>query len=328
MLQEIEDKKIKKGRDFSSAGLEEINEMHAHLVANLHLAMSVFLNGNVRDAQRLLKEKARFRDLELAYAASHLNRLSDGKVKSIETSALHIDMISDLKRINSLLCSLAYPVLEAAGPDRATPERFVAGCRSAGAGSTPSGWASPPSFLPRWPALAQPGVSIRAMTAPLNLGTVALLTAAPLLWAGNAIVGRLIYELISPFTLNFIRWAAACVLLLPIAWRVLKKDGPLWPRWKSYAVLGFLGMGCHNSLLYCSLKTSSPLNVTLVSASICPFGCWGWAACFGAPPSMAARFWGRCSRFCGVVLVLTRGTSRCCATCNWCLATCSCCWPR
>ena len=115
ILQEIEDKKIKKGRDFSSAGLEEINEMHAHLVANLHLAMSVFLNGNVRDAQRLLKEKARFRDLELAYAASHLNRLSDGKVKSIETSALHIDMISDLKRINSLLCSLAYPVLEAAG---------------------------------------------------------------------------------------------------------------------------------------------------------------------------------------------------------------------
>ncbi|MBV2162929.1 MAG: Na/Pi cotransporter family protein, partial [Comamonas sp.] len=115
ILQEVEDKKIKKGRDFSSAGLEEINRMHAHLVANLRLAMSVFLSGNVRDAQRLLEEKARFRDLELAYSASHLNRLSDGKVKSIETSALHIDMISDLKRINSLLCSLAYPVLEAAG---------------------------------------------------------------------------------------------------------------------------------------------------------------------------------------------------------------------
>jgi len=115
ILQEVEDKKIKKGRDFSSAGLEEINEMHAHLVANLRLAMSVFLSGNVRDAQRLLEEKARFRDLELAYAASHLNRLSDGKVKSIETSSLHIDMISDLKRVNSLLCSLAYPVLEAAG---------------------------------------------------------------------------------------------------------------------------------------------------------------------------------------------------------------------
>lgn len=115
ILQEVEDKKIKKGREFSSAGLQEINEMHAHLVTNLRLAMSVFLSGNPRDAQRLLQEKARFRDLELAYAASHLNRLSDGKVKSIETSSLHIDMISDLKRINSLLCSLAYPVLEAAG---------------------------------------------------------------------------------------------------------------------------------------------------------------------------------------------------------------------
>ncbi len=115
ILQEVEEKKIKKGREFSTAGLEEINEMHTHLAANLRLAMAVFLSGNVRDAQRLLEEKARFRDLELAYAASHLNRLADGKIKSFETSSLHIDMISDLKRINSLLCSLAYPVLEAAG---------------------------------------------------------------------------------------------------------------------------------------------------------------------------------------------------------------------
>ena len=115
VLQELEDKKIKKSRQFSSAGLEEINEMHAHLLANLRLAMSVFLSGNVRDAQKLLEEKARFRDLELAYASSHLDRLSVGAVKSIETSSLHIDMIAELKRINSLLCSLAYPVLEAAG---------------------------------------------------------------------------------------------------------------------------------------------------------------------------------------------------------------------
>ncbi|MDD3017631.1 MAG: Na/Pi cotransporter family protein [Comamonas sp.] len=115
VLQEVQDKKIRKGRDFSSAGLQELNEMHAHLMNNLRLAMSVFLSGNVRDAQRLLEEKARFRDLELTYAATHLNRLADGKVKSIETSSLHIDLISELKRINSLLCSLAYPVLEAAG---------------------------------------------------------------------------------------------------------------------------------------------------------------------------------------------------------------------
>ena len=115
VLQDVEDKKIKKGRQFSQAGLEEINRMHAHLVANLRLAMSVFLNGNVRDAQRLLEEKARFRDLELAYSATHLDRLSENTVQSIETSSLHIDMISDLKRINSLLCSVAYPILESAG---------------------------------------------------------------------------------------------------------------------------------------------------------------------------------------------------------------------
>ncbi len=126
VLQDLEDKKIKKGRQFSQAGLEEINRLHAHLVSNLRLAMSVFLNGNVRDAQKLLEEKARFRDLELAYSATHLDRLSDNTVQSIETSSLHIDMISDLKRINSLLCSVAYPILEQAGalaPNRLREQR-------------------------------------------------------------------------------------------------------------------------------------------------------------------------------------------------------------
>ncbi|MFG5777683.1 Na/Pi cotransporter family protein [Comamonas sp. J-3] len=115
VLTDVENKKIKKRRQFSKAGMEEINELHAHLLDNLRLAMSVFLSGNVRDAQKLLEEKARFRDLELAYSASHLERLSHNSVPSIETSSLHIDLISDLKRINSLLCSVAYPILEAAG---------------------------------------------------------------------------------------------------------------------------------------------------------------------------------------------------------------------
>jgi len=115
VLIDIEDKKIKKGRRFSEAGMEEINELHARLLDNLRLAMSVFLNGNVRDAQKLLEEKARFRDLERAYSATHLVRLSDKTVQSIETSSLHIDLISELKRINSLLCSVAYPILESAG---------------------------------------------------------------------------------------------------------------------------------------------------------------------------------------------------------------------
>ncbi|SDI96814.1 Na/Pi cotransporter family protein [Variovorax sp. OV700] len=112
---DIEDKKIKPQRNFSEAGMAEIVELHGRLVANLRLSMSVFLNGNVRDAQKLLQEKARFRDLERAYATTHLDRLSDRTTLSIETSSLHIDLISDLKRINSHICSIAYPILETAG---------------------------------------------------------------------------------------------------------------------------------------------------------------------------------------------------------------------
>ena len=115
VLLDIEDKKIKKGRNFSEAGMAEICELHARLVDNLRLGMSVFLNGTVRDAQKLLEEKARFRDLEREYAATHLGRLSDNTVQSIETSSLHIDLISDLKRINSHICSIAYPILDSAG---------------------------------------------------------------------------------------------------------------------------------------------------------------------------------------------------------------------
>jgi phosphate:Na+ symporter len=115
VLIDIEDKKIKPGRNFSEAGMAEICELHGRLLDNLRLSMSVFLNGSVRDAQKLLEEKARFRDLERAYATSHLGRLSANTVQSLETSSLHIDLISDLKRINSHICSIAYPILDSAG---------------------------------------------------------------------------------------------------------------------------------------------------------------------------------------------------------------------
>ena len=115
VLMDIEDKKINPGREFSEAGMNEITELHRRLIDNLRLGMSVFLNGTVRDAQRLLEEKTRFRDLEREYATTHLARLSVNTLQSIETSSLHIDLISDLKRINSHICSIAYPILDAAG---------------------------------------------------------------------------------------------------------------------------------------------------------------------------------------------------------------------
>ncbi len=115
VLLDIEDKKIRKGRNFSEAGMAEIAELHARLIDNLRLGMSVFLNGDVRDAQKLVEEKVRFRDMEREYAATHLDRLSDLSQQSMDTSALHLDLISDLKRINSHICSIAYPILDSAG---------------------------------------------------------------------------------------------------------------------------------------------------------------------------------------------------------------------
>jgi phosphate:Na+ symporter len=115
VLQDIEDKKVRKNRSFSEAGMAEIVHLHERLMANLRLGMSVFLDGHVRDAKKLLEEKARFRDLEHEYAASHITRLQDNTAQSIETSSLHLDLISDLKRINSHICSIAYPILESAG---------------------------------------------------------------------------------------------------------------------------------------------------------------------------------------------------------------------
>ena len=115
VLLDIEEKKISKGRNFSDAGMAEICDLHARLIDNLRLGMSVFLTGSVRDAQKLLEEKVRFGDLERAYARTHLTRLTGNTVQSIETSSLHIDLISDLRRINSHICSIAYPILDSAG---------------------------------------------------------------------------------------------------------------------------------------------------------------------------------------------------------------------
>ena len=95
--------------------MAEICDLHARLIANLRLGLSVFLNGDLKSAQELLAQKVLFRDLERAYADSHLSRLAGNTADSIETSSLHLDLIADLRRINSHICSIAYPILEQAG---------------------------------------------------------------------------------------------------------------------------------------------------------------------------------------------------------------------
>ncbi len=109
------------------------------------------------------------------------------------------------------------------------------------------------------------------MNAPLTLRTAAILMVPPLMWAGNAVVGRLVAPLVPPLTLNFLRWAIAFLLLLPLAAWVLRRGAPLWTHWRRYALLGLLSVGIYNAMQYLALRTSTPLNVTLVGASMPAF---------------------------------------------------------
>ena len=70
VLQDVEDKKIRKNRSFSEAGMAEICHLHERLLANLRLGHERVPRRPPRDAQKLLEEKARFRDLEREYAGS------------------------------------------------------------------------------------------------------------------------------------------------------------------------------------------------------------------------------------------------------------------
>jgi phosphate:Na+ symporter len=115
ILDDAEQKKISKGRAFSEAGMKEIGDLHARIMTTLHLALNVFLNGDLRSAQMLIGQKAEFREMERACAGAHLERLAWQTPESIETSSLHLDIINDFKRINSHLCAVAYPILEEAG---------------------------------------------------------------------------------------------------------------------------------------------------------------------------------------------------------------------
>ncbi len=112
---ELAGKKIKHRYQFSIEGVRELEAFHQRVLNNLKLAFSAFMSGDVRMARTLIEEKTGLRNAELAASESHLRRLRDGRAESIETSSLHLDVLRDLKRIHSHICSVAYPVLEPTG---------------------------------------------------------------------------------------------------------------------------------------------------------------------------------------------------------------------
>ena len=133
-----------------------------------------------------------------------------------------------------------------------------------------------------------------------------LLTTPPLLWAGNAVVGRLVRDDIPPMALNALRWALAFALLAPLAWPLLRAPGQALRRWRGLAGLGFLGMGCYNALQYLALHTSSPLNVTLITASM-PVWMLGVGAVFHGVRPKGRQLAGAVLSLAGVAVVIARG---------------------
>jgi phosphate:Na+ symporter len=120
-LSELATKKIKRRFQFSPEGAEELSTFHKRIMDSLRIAFGVFMSGEAGEARKLLAEKAALRNTELTATERHLDRLREGRPETIETTSLHLDVLRDLRRIHSHICSVAYPVLETAGELAADP---------------------------------------------------------------------------------------------------------------------------------------------------------------------------------------------------------------
>jgi phosphate:Na+ symporter len=100
---------------FSTEGAAELTAFHKRVLESLKIAFGVFMSGDVNEARKLIAEKSRLRNAELVAAERHLERLRKGQPETLETTSLHLDVLRDLKRIHSHICSVVYPVLDAAG---------------------------------------------------------------------------------------------------------------------------------------------------------------------------------------------------------------------
>ncbi len=114
-LMELVAKKVRKGMVFSAEGQDELRRFHGLVVDTMSLALNAFASRDPQLARRLVEEKGIIRNAERETSESHYARLRAGRTESIESSAVHLDFIRDLKRIHGHLASTAYPILEAIG---------------------------------------------------------------------------------------------------------------------------------------------------------------------------------------------------------------------
>jgi phosphate:Na+ symporter len=134
-LSELATKKIKRRFQFSAEGAEELAGFHKRTMDSLRIAFGVFMSGDANEARKLLVEKSALRNTELAAVERHLDRLREGRPETIETTSLHLDVLRDLRRIHSHICSVAYSVLDAAGEPYRRSETELAALPESGAAS-------------------------------------------------------------------------------------------------------------------------------------------------------------------------------------------------
>ena len=108
-------KRIKQGITFSDTSSREIRGMIERLLSNARAAAAVFMTEDPRSARRLLHEKEVFREFETNATEAHFGRVRAGRKDSVEAGRLHLDIVRDLKRVNSHLAAAAYPILEGQG---------------------------------------------------------------------------------------------------------------------------------------------------------------------------------------------------------------------
>jgi phosphate:Na+ symporter len=114
-LMDLASKKIRRGISFSKEGEADLVEFHQQVLDSLMLSVGIFMSGDINVARQLIAAKAQLREKEFAAAERYLERLREGTPETVESYSLDLDILRDLKRVHSHLCSAAYPVLERAG---------------------------------------------------------------------------------------------------------------------------------------------------------------------------------------------------------------------
>ena len=140
----------------------------------------------------------------------------------------------------------------------------------------------------------------------LTLTAAAYLVLATILWGGNAIAGRWFVGHLSPAMLNLFRWMIAAAVLMPFGWKILLPQSALWHHKKRFFILSLLGVGCYNAFLYIALETSSPINVTLIGASM-PIWMLMIGTIFYQDRAHPWQMLGAVISIIGVTVVLSRG---------------------